>query len=273
MFGKRPDGVLAENVPAYRRMMPYLMTSKNTSTTYSKFFVNVEKALEMIENPPEGFEGKLTITHLFLRATTKILAEYPRLNRFVSGRKIYQRDGIYLSFSAKKAFRDDAPVIVIKMRFDPNESLQEMSKRVLENLKEGRSDKESTADKETNILLKLPGPLLRMVIWLVKRLDNLNLLPKKFIESDLFHASAFIANVGSLGLDAAYHHLYEYGNIPLFGVIGKIQPMLTFEGDKTVVRKVVEVKVTFDERVDDGFYAARALVRYKQMLENPTELL
>jgi len=273
MKKRRPDGTAVSRVPAYRRMMPYIMTSKNTSFTLSKLTLDMENALAFLENPPENLKGLLTPTILFLRAAARVLHEFPRLNRFVSGRRLYQRDGIHISFSAKKAFSEDAPIVVIKMRFDPNESLEQMAKRIHEELQKGRSDEESYTDKETKLLLKLPRPLLRLVVRLQSALDYLNLLPKRFIENDLFYASAFIANIGSIGLDAVYHHLYEYGNIPLFAAIGRIQPMPAVQDDRIVIRRMVEVKITFDERVEDGFYAAQALARMKHLIENPRELL
>jgi len=273
MLVRRPDGKPAEKVPAYRRMMPYIMTGKNTSAVYFRMVVDVENALKFMENPPDNLKGLLTPTILFLRAAVKVLAKYPRLNRFVSGRRLYQRDGIYISFSAKKAFDEDAPIVVIKMRFDPEESLEQMAKRVRDELAKGRSDEESYTDKETKLLLKLPRFLLRLVVRLQTVLDYFNLLPKSFIEHDLFYASLFMANLGSIGLEAAYHHLYEYGNIPIFVTIGRIQPMPFVEGDRLVLRRAVEVKITYDERVEDGFYAARALEYLKHLMQNPEKLL
>lgn len=274
MSRRRPDGIPAPDVPGYRQMMPYLMTSKNTSAVYTRFTVDMEKALAMFRAPPPGLEGKLTLTHLFLRAGVKTLAEFPDLNRYISGRRLYQRDGIWFSFSAKKAFRVDAPVVVIKVRFDPDESLQAMVERVTAKLAEGRSDKASVADKETKALLSLPRGLIRATVGLQGVLDYLNLLPAKFVEHDIFYASAFIANLGSIGLDAAYHHLYEYGNIPLFLTVGKVQPMAVYDEEGNVVmRPMAEAKATVDDRVADGFYGAKALARLKHYMEHPEEML
>ena len=151
--------------------------------------------------------------------------------------------------------------------------LAKMAERVRDTLAAGKSDQDSYADKETKILLHLPRFLLKTVIRLQGALDSLGLLPGKFIENDLFYASAFIANIGSLGLDAAFHHLYEYGNIPIFLVAGKIQPMASVRDNQVVVRPTMEMKITYDERIEDGFYAARALDRFRKLLENPEDLL
>ena len=273
MWKRRPDGTLLPDIPAYRKMMPYLMTTKNSSVVYATAMVDMEKALSFIESPPGMKKGELTVTHLFLRAAVKSLHEFPRLNRFVSGHRLYQRNGIIISFSAKKAFRDDAPIVVIKVQFDPEETLAQMAQRIQEALKEGRSDKESLTDKETSLLLRLPRFLLRSIIWLQSALDYFNLLPRKFIETDLFYASLFVANLGSIGLNAGYHHLYEYGNISLFMTVGKIQPLPAVEGNQVTVRRQTEIKISYDERIEDGFYASRALDRLKYYVEHPEEML
>ncbi len=268
----RPDGTLVERVPNYRRMMPYLMKTKNTSVVYMRLTVDMENLLAFLENPPEGQEGLYTPTILILRAIVKALDEYPRLNRYVSGSRIYQRKGIYLSFSAKKAFQDDAPLVVIKMRFDPRESLEEMARRIHAELGKGRSEKKSYTDKETSLVLKLPRFLIRLFIAVQAWLDYHNLLPAKFIENDLFYASVFVANLGSVGLEAGYHHLYEYGNIPIFVCVGKIKPMPVVRDGQVVARQTAEVKITYDERIEDGFYGAHGIDRFKYYLEHPEEM-
>ena len=115
---KRPDGTLVARVPGYRQMMPYLMKNKNESHVYIKYTVDMENAMAFLENPPGNLKEKVTVTMLLLRALTLVLDEYPRMNRFVSGRRIYQRDKITFSFSAKKAFDQAAPLVVIKMQPD-----------------------------------------------------------------------------------------------------------------------------------------------------------
>jgi hypothetical protein len=269
----RPDGTLVERVPGYRQMMPYLMKTKNTSHVYIKYTIDMENALAFLESPPDGLKGKVTLTMLVLRALTKVLNEFPRMNRYVSGRRLYQRDGIYLSFSAKKAFDEAAPLVVIKMKFDPAESLADMVGRITAELSKGRSSEKSYTDKETNLVLKLPRFGIRFVVWLLSLLDYFNLVPRSFVEKDLFYASLFVANLGSVGLEAGYHHLYEYGNVPIFMCIGKVKPMPVVRDGQVVVRRAAEFKITYDERIEDGFNGARGLDRFQHYLEHPEEMV
>lgn len=277
MWLRRPDGHRIPDVPAYRRMMPFIMTTKSTSNVYTSFKVDMEEALALVERSRVEAAGPaITLTHVFLCAGVRTMARYPELNRFVVGRRFYQRDGIVFSFTAKKAFELTAPVIVIKVSFDPDETLAEVARKVTARLAEGRSAREgeSFVDQETNALLGLPRELLRFVVGAQRWLDYFNLLPAELIERDIFYASAFIANLGSLGLDAAYHHLYEYGTIPLFLTIGKVQPTPVYADDGAMImRPMAELKVTMDERITDGFYGAKALAYFKQLVESPEQML
>jgi len=269
----RPDGTRVERVPGYRQMMPYLMQTKNTAQVFIKYTFDMENALAFLENPPPGLKGKVTVTMLILRALTKVLDEFPRMNRFVSGRRLYQRDGIRFSFSAKKSFDEAAPLVVIKMDFDPKESMEDMVDRIIEKLSDGRSEKKSYTDKETNLVLLLPRIGIRFLVWFLSTLDYFNLLPGSFIKNDLFYSSLFVANLGSVGLEAGYHHQYEYGNVPIFVCIGKIKPMPVVRDGEVVVRQVAEVKVTYDERIEDGFNGSLGLDRFQYYMENPEKML
>ena len=100
-----------------------------------------------------------------------------------------------------------------------------------------------------------------------------NLLPTALLADDPLYASAFVANLGSVGLDAAFHHLYEYGTIPIFATMGRIhRAPHVFENGSVGSREVFRMRYTYDERVEDGFYAARALERLAACLNDPATL-
>jgi len=266
---KRPDGTLAD-VPPYRRIMPYLMAGRNECIVFFEQKIDLTKTNQFIEEFNLKNPYKITAFHLLLWAVTKIIHERPRLNRFIVGKRIYQRNGIWISFSAKKRFDESAPIVVIKRKFDPAQSFSDMVRDLQEEIQKGRSDVKSYADKELSILLRLPRFLLRGIIAVERFLDGFNLMPAAFIDNDPFYASLFIANLGSLGLDAAFHHLYEYGTIPIFAVVGKIrqEPVVTSKGT-VEVRTILPIRYSYDERVEDGFYCARALDHLKTIVEDP----
>lgn len=269
LFG-RPDGTPVPDVPPYRRMMPFLMRAKAESAVTFDQRLDLSRTLPFLESRRAASEADHpTLFHLVLWAITRALDERPRLNRFVAGGRLWQRDGIWLSYSAKKRFDDRAPVVVVKQRMDPRASLEELVRAVRAEVARGKSDERSHTDKELSLLLRLPGPVLSAAVRLVRAVDRLGLLPRAFVEPDPFFASAFVANLGSLGMDAAYHHLYEYGTIPIFCVLGRVKDEALVIDGGVEVRPTAVLRYTYDERIEDGLYAMRSLERVRQLVEDP----
>jgi hypothetical protein len=267
MFGRRPDATLVRDIPAVRRFMPLLSRRRNESLVLFEHDVAVDAALACAERRSRERDPQrpVTLFHLILRAIARTLDERPRLNRFVAGGRLWQRDGIWLTFSAKARFDDDAPLLTVKRRVDPSHSLDEMVDALHGGLRDGRSGKRATSDREMDALLRLPTPLVRAALGLAHGADALGLLPRGMIDADPLYCSVFVANLGSVGLEAGFHHLWEHGNCPIFCVIGRIKPGPSGE-------RVATLKWTYDERVEDGLYCARSLERLRELIENPEKL-
>lgn len=270
MLFRRFDSTRASGVPAYRRMMPLLMRGRNEAAVYFEQTVDLSRTLPWIEAWNSDRGQRITVFHLLLGGLARVLHERPRLNRFVSGRRLHDRDGVHISFAAKKRFDDDAPLSVVKRRFEADESFADMVEALHAGVDDAKSDRASSIDKEVGLLLKLPTPLLEGAVRLVRALDFLNLAPRALLEHDPMYCSVFVANLGSIKIDAAYHHLYEYGNCPLFCTLGVVEQMPMVVGDGQLeARWGVKLKFTFDERIEDGLYAARSLQRLQAFLEDP----
>jgi hypothetical protein len=185
----------------------------------------------------------------------------------VKSGRLWHRRGIYLTFSAKRALSDSAAMITIKRRYDPeHESLDEMIDAIYALLQPARRGVESTSDKETKLLVRLPnaitGALVRAGDWL----DRFGLLPLAMIEPDPMFATVFVANLGSVGHDAGFHHLWERGTCSAFCVLGRVK-------GAPGGRRIASVLWTWDERVEDGLYSFGYTDGVKQRLESPELLL
>lgn len=239
------------------------MRGRNESAVY------FEQRLDLTRTEPWLAAHNTRLFHLVLHALATTLHERPRINRFTVGHRTYQRKGVFLSFAAKKAMSDDAPLATIKREFKSGETLSELASALGGDVAEARSDKPSHIDKELSILLKLPGFLLVFLIGLLKRLYKWGLAPRSLVDTDPMYTSAFVANLGSIKIDAAYHHLYEHGNCPLFVTIGQVTHEPAVVDGKVVTRPSLLLRYTFDERVEDGLYAARSLKLFAERVENP----
>lgn len=273
-MASRPDGRRVERLSPLRRMMPFLMRTRNEAFVLFEQTIPTAPLVPLLArlNAGRPAERRVTLFHCVLRALGMTLTEFPRLNRFVAGRRLWERDGVWLSFSGKQRLDGDAPVFSAKVAFDATEPLPAMVDRFLDEVGRGRRG-DAPADREIRSLLPLPGPMLRAVLWAGRRLDALGLLPARLIADDPLYASVFVANLGSVGLDAAFHHLFEHGTIPIFVTMGRVHRAPVVRADGTVASdEVFVLRYTYDERTEDGFYAARALERLAALLAAPAEL-
>ena len=271
----RADGTPIANVHPLRRIMPFIMPVRNGAFVLFEQDVPTASLFAALEplNAGRPAERRITAFHCVLYAIGVALTEFPRLNRFIAGSRLYDRRGIWLAFSAKQRLERDAPMFSSKVEFRPGEPLPAMVDRLLAVLREGKSGRETAADREAKGFLRLPGPLLRLAVRAQRVLDGWNLLPPSLTRDDPLYASAFVANLGSVGLDAAYHHLFDYGTCPIFVTMGRVHRTPVVRDDGSVgSHEVFTLRYTYDERVEDGFYAARALERLAACLADPAQL-
>ncbi len=269
MFGRRPDADLVRGAPALRQILPHVSPRRNDSLFYLPDEIEVEAAIEFLEkhNRTRSPDRPATLFHLLLRAVAQGIALRPRVNRFVKGGRLWQRRGIYLTFSAKRELSNSAALLTIKRGFDPErESLDEMIDGVYEKLQPARRGVESTSDKETRLLLRLPNVITGALVRGADVLDRFGLLPLAMIEPDPMYSTVFVGNLGSVGHDAGFHHLWERGTCSAFCVMGRVKTGPTG-------RRIVNVFWTWDERVEDGLYSFGYTNGVKVHLESPELLL
>lgn len=274
MLRRRADGRLVERVHPLRQVMWHLMPGRNESAVFFEQQVDVSAAQAVADRLSAEGPHRVTLFHLVLAAAARTLHEHPRLNRFVSGRSLYQRSEVEISFSLKQSFEERAPILAMKRVFPPGETLPEMVQAIASLIEKGRGGRSSaSSDLEVRLAAKLPRALVAGVVQTLLGLDHLGLLPGSVLRGDPLFASLFVANLGSLGLDAGFHHLYEYGNIPVFLMLGRVAPQPVAQNGQVVIRPVMKLRYTFDERIEDGFAAARALGTLQAYLEAPESLL
>lgn len=269
---QRRDGQLVTDVPDERAIMPFIMRRRSESSVYFEQLVDITAAQDWIRRWNAAGGPHLSLFVLILHEVAGMLHARPRMNRFVSGRRLYQRDGVYLSFGAMKEFADNAPLEMIKRRFEPGEDLSTVIRSLDAAIGGARAGGAAT-DKEVRLFLSLPAPLLDLAVSVFHWLDARGVLPSGMTRSDPMYSSAVVSNLGSLRTDAAFHHLYEHGNCPLFLVVGRVRPTPVVHEGVIQARQLLPLRWTFDERIEDGLYAARSAELLRRRLEDPTRHL
>jgi hypothetical protein len=210
--------------------------------------------------------------HVFIAAYVRAVSQYPGINRFISGQKIYARHDIEIALTIKKDMLLESPDTVIKAAFKPEATAEDVYAELNRIIKKEKSsmDLDSSFDKTAGFLNYIPGLLLKFTVWLLNFWDYFGLIPAKLLKLSPFHGSLVITSMGSLGVPPVHHHLYDFGNIPLFLSFGAKRT--SYEPDKNgniVERKYIDYNFACDERICDGFYYASALKYAKRMLKNP----
>lgn len=270
MKTSRPDGDLLRVHPV-RRILLFLMPTRAESIVFFDAAVDATRLEAFLASPAAGGAH---ITHVTVAAANIALAATPKMNRFVAGGRLYQRRGRHLSFSLKRARMDkEAAISTVKLEMRDGETLAELVARIDGGVKEERSGRKTRTDKEIDIFNAMPRPVLRLGVRLFRWLDDHNLLPHAFIHGDPLYTSIFIANLGSLGMGAGYHHLFEYGSCPLFIMIGKVEPRAVVVDGQVVVRPMLPIRFTYDERIEDGLNARFGIDRLVEVLSDPEPVL
>lgn len=267
----RPDGVFKQVHP-YRRMMFYIMPTRNESVVYFDDYIDAEPLLDYLEEANERLSAH--ITHAVVAAVAIGLAENPTMNRFVVGKRLYDRKERYITFSMKRKKLDKkAKLSAVKLPMLEGETFTGLCQRIQGQIKVERSGKKTYADKEFNLLDALPRPVLAAAVAFLRGLDARNLLPGGFIANDPMYTSVFVANLGSLHMGAGYHHLYEWGTCPLFLMVGKIEERAVVRDGAVVARKQLHIRYSYDERIDDGLSARFGIEAVNRVLSDPRRWL
>ena len=274
-WGDRTDGRRIRTEPPMNQVSPYIMVSKCTAMNlFAESFeiTNVERYIR--QKRREGFTS-FGLMHVMLACYCRALCKYPGLNRFIAGQKIYSHgNDVQFCLTVKKEMTSTSPETVIKVHLAPTDTAADVYNKLNKEIEAVKNTPlDSSFDNLAHAFMLIPGLFLKFTVWLLKTLDYFGLLPKFLLELSPFHGSVFFTSMGSLGIPPIYHHLYDFGNLPLFGSFGCKRRALEIQEDGSVVqRKYLDFKFSMDERIVDGFYYAAFFKYFKRLLAHPEVL-
>lgn len=274
LFFDRCDGRRVRGLHALNAMMPYLMRGRNESAVYYNKEINLENALAFIrlrKNSHPELADELTLFGLILAAALRTVALLPRLNRFIHRRAFYDRNHIAFAFIVKQKFEVDAPEVNAKVFLDPHDDLDTVCRKTQECILTARAHGEGDGERFVNIFHHIPGGKA-LLMGVYRLLDTLNLAPWSLLRMDPMYSTAYFANLGSLGLDAPFHHLYEWGTCGMFIVLGKLHTKEVRHGPNPIRQRYMDFRVSIDERIADGFYFAKAAAVFNRLISDPALL-
>ena len=272
-WGDRIDGRRVRTLAPMAQITAYFQVERNTcSNLFEESFEITHIDRYIRQKRREGLTD-FGITHVLLAAYVRGVAKYPQLNRFISGQKVYSRgNDIQYCMVIKKEMTVDSPDTSIKVHLTPADTAADIYHKLNAAVESVKATKEldSNLDNLIQYLNLIPSVVLKFTVWLLKLLDYFGLLPKFLLELSPFHGSLFFTSMGSLGIPPIYHHLYDFGNLPVFGAFGCKRKAVEVQEDGTITpRKYIDVKFVLDERICDGYYYATFFKYYRRLLRNP----
>ena len=274
-FGDRSDGRKLRTINPMNKFMPYIMPMRcDACNTYSDMF-DVTKTDKFCREKVKAGMVNFGFLHVMLAAYVRGISQRPGINRFVSGQKIFSRNDIQVVMTIKKTLSIDSPDTCIKVRFNPDDTIDEVYEKFNKVVMEVQSkpEEKNSFDNLNKVLSLIPGLLCRWTVKFLNFLDYFGLLPKKLLWLSPFHGSMIITSMGSLGIRPIYHHIYNFGNLPVFLAYGGRRSVVCCDKEgNAFMKKYIELKVVTDERICDGYYYASAFKLVKRYVENP-ELL
>ena len=274
-FGDRSDGWKLRGLDPYDTVSPYIMVERCDAQNFFNDKFEITAAEQYVKEKRAQGMKNFGLMHVILAAYIRTVSQRPYLNRFLSGQKVFSRgDDIQYCMTIKKEMSADSPDTVIKVHLNPRDTADDVYRKLqsaVDNVK--NTPLNSNFDSTAGAFTLIPGVLLKFVVWLLKTLDYFGMLPKFLLEVSPFHGSLFFTSMGSLGIPPIYHHLYDFGNLPVFGAFGMKRRANEVLEDGTVVqRKYVDVKFVLDERIVDGYHYAAFFKHYKRILQHPEVL-
>ncbi len=273
-LGDRKDGRKIRTMHPMEYVSPFIMVQRNDASNYFRESLEITYAENFIKKKREEGLTNFGYMHLLVAAYVRTISQFPGINRFIGGQKIYARNEISVNMMVKKKMALNEQETAIKVKFDPNDTAKEVYERfqsAIDNVhnESGGSDFDSVA----KLINRIPRLLKKFIVWLLKVMDYFGILPKALIEVSPFHGSIFITSMGSLGIQPIYHHLYNFGNVPVFLAFGSKHKKYEISRTGEVLKSLyVDIAVVTDERICDGFYFSSAFRKFGHLIKHPDSL-
>jgi len=273
-LGDRYDGWRVRKVDAVFSVIPYFLRTRMDAQNYFEERVPIDHIEEFIKKHKEDIPD-LSIMHVVMAAIVRLYSQRPHLNRFVMWNKIFSRNHLNFSIAVKRSLSDEGEETLIKPYFQPTDTIQDIVRRTREEQEANQQvGQQNSSDMISKILGLLPDFLMRIVVFILLWLDKVGLMPKFIEKASPWHCSVFLTNIGSIGVESIYHHLYEFGTCSMFVAMGKKsrQHNINKHGE-LAAHKSILLKFVMDERICDGFYYASSMRMLNKILTNPEMLL
>ena len=273
-FGDRRDGRLLRSLPGFSKFIPFVMPTRNDSFVFYSDAIEITEADRWLRaQRVQGYKG-IGFLHIFIAAYIRCIALLPGLNRFIAGRHIFARNDIEIVMAVKKSITLNAEETTIKVKFEPTDTVYDVYRKMNEQIDEIKtSDGANGTEDFANGLAKVPRFIFRLAMGILRIMDYFGWIPDSWLDVSPFHGSMIITDLGSLGIRPVYHHIYNFGTLPVFIAFGAKRKAYELNSHGEMVeKKYIDLKGTMDERIVDGHYYATVFKKLRYFITHPQEL-
>lgn len=274
-IGDRKDGRRVRTLEPITYVAPFIMPTRVGAMNYFQAAIPMTEMEKFIHKKRAEGKPGFSAMHVLVASYIRMLSQKPGLNRFLSGYRIYARHNIEIIMAVKKELKLDAPETMIKFVFKPDATVDDVYEQFTQKIEEFKnaSEEENIFDKVVGLLGSFPRFLLKGAVDFLKFLDYFGWIPKFLTDLSPFHGTLVITSMASLGIPSIYHHLYNFGNVPVFISFSAVRKENEVDKDGNVNRiRYLDLNFSTDERICDGHYYSAAFHEIKKNLKNP-ELL
>ena len=273
-FGDRKDGTKLKNIHAMHFVMPLMYPNRCDNEAFLSERIDLTNLNAYLQQKNASDPVyKYNLFQIMVTAMLKVITLRPKMNRFIANQTMYQRNEISAAFTVKKIFSDNGAEALAQIRSKGSDTIDTIHDEIYRQVSVCRSNKVDAGTQSLNAVASIPGFLVKLVGAAARFLDRHGWMPQSVIAGDPYYCSVVLTNLGSIGLHAGYHHLTNWGTTSVFCVIGQIKKRPFYDDDGTVhMKDSVDIGLTIDERLADGYYYSRTIQLLKKLLENP-ELL
>lgn len=273
-LGDRWDGRLIRELDSLHFVTGIIYPNRCDNEAFISERIDLTNINEFLKNKNyEGIDYKYNLFQLIVTALVKTLTLRPKMNRFIVNGNFYQRNEVSASFVVKKQFADHGAEALAFLHMKDEDNLETVHNYIKNQVMSCRSDKIDSSTDTMDIFNKIPRGLSKAAMRFVMRLDKHGWVPKSFVETDPYYSSVVISNLGSIKMKSGYHHLTNWGTCSMIVLIGEIKDRPIYdENGNVTMRPCVDLGVTIDERVADGYYYSKTMRLIRKLLTEP-ELL
>ena len=272
--GNRRDGTYLRKIDSMHTIMPLMYPNRCDNEAFISERIDLTNINEFLaKKNAEDPEYKYNLFQIMVTALLKVITLRPKMNRFIANQMIYQRNEVSAAFTVKKIFSDEGGEALAFIHAKDDYTLETVHNEIFRQVSYLKSDKNDPSTDAMDVIQKAPRFLLKFIGAVARWLDRHGKMPKSIIATDPYYASCVLTNLGSIGLHSGYHHLTNWGTNSVFCAIGEIKKRPFWEEDGTFeMRPSVDLGLTIDERIADGYYYSKTVKLLKKLLEDP-ELL